>query len=117
MATTQTDSQNDQPAPSEIVEEKPQNKEPPQKEVPDAQKKKKPGKDLYTFQQSYKKANWLQKFFYTYGNPVVNSINDNRGELKYENIEDIKTNDDETVEMAKLFKSHIHAKIMARNKL
>ena len=62
----------------------------------DERKSAKAGKPLYTFQKSYRKANICEKFFYVYGNVVVNSVKANKGTLKRENIEDIKVDEDET---------------------
>ena len=68
---------------------------------------RKAGKEEYKFMKSYRKANCCQKFFYTYGNVVVKSVNDNNGTLKMENIEDIKGTEEETVELVHKFTSHI----------
>ena len=72
---------------------------------------RKAGKEDYKFMKSYRKANLCQKFFYTYGNPVVKSVNDNNGTLKMENIEDIKGTEEETVKMVQKFTSHIRKKV------
>ena len=60
---------------------------------------RKSGKADYLYQKNYRKANCLQKFFYIYGNPVVDSVSANKGVLKMENIEDIKTSENETTRL------------------
>jgi len=57
---------------------------------------KKAGKEQYKFQTSYRKANWCQKFFYMYANPVVDAVYSNGGKLSMVDIEDIKVDDGET---------------------
>ena len=66
---------------------------------PTAEAERKPekaGKKEYVYKQSYRQANIFSKFFYLYGNIVVNAVNRSKGELKYENLEDLKTDDEET---------------------
>ena len=65
------------------------------------------GKEPYKFVKSYRKANTCQKFFYTYGNLVVETVYRNNGVLKYEAIEDIKLDENETTRMVNTFSGYL----------
>ena len=83
---------------------------------PSSKVPRKAGKQAYQFKNNYRRANICQKFFYTYGNPVVKSVNDNKGTLKMENIEDIKSNEEETAQLVQCFTSSIRKHVAAKVK-
>ena len=48
------------------------------------------------FIKSYRKANCLSKFFYSYTRPLINKVRKNNYEMKEEYLEDMTLKDDET---------------------
>ena len=63
-------------------------------------KRTKPGKEQYKFQQSYRRSSCCGQFFFVYANRVVEAIGANKGKLKYEDVEDLKADDEETDRLA-----------------
>ena len=79
--------------------------EPVETEPTEPVKKKRPGKEEYKFQTSYRKENICGKFFYCYCNRVVNAIMANKGKLVYQDVEDLKDDDEETQTFVERFQS------------
>ena len=82
----------------------------------ESEEKPKARKENYKFQKSYRQANICSKFFYLYGTKVVRSVSQNEGRLLLENIEDIKSDENETMHKFQKFSKHLNQLIRKRTK-